>query len=125
MKLPVHEGGPGENPPEESALTPELKERLDKIVAENDLVLIMKGTPDEPRCGFSQRAVEVYKALDRPFVTVDIFAEPDPARFVQAVSEWADWPTLPQCWVKGELVGGSDIVLEMYERGELQKLFDE
>ena len=124
MKLPVHEGTGPQEGDQESALTPELKKRLDAIVSENDLVLFMKGTPDEPRCGFSQRSAEVYKALDRPFKVVDIFQEENPAQFVQALAEWADWPTLPQCWVKGELIGGSDIALEMFERGELQKILD-
>ncbi len=122
MKLPVHEGSDQQEGGQESALTPELKERLDAIVQENDLVLFMKGTPDEPRCGFSQRAAEVYKSIDQPFKVVDVFAEKDPAQFVQALGEWADWPTLPQCWVKGELIGGSDIALEMFERGDLQKM---
>lgn len=123
MKLPVHEGTDAQGG-EQSALTPELKKQLDGIVQENDLVLFMKGTPEEPRCGFSQRAAEVYEATGKPFKVVDVFAEPDPARFVQALAEWADWPTLPQCWVKGELIGGSDIALEMFERGELQKLLE-
>jgi monothiol glutaredoxin len=124
MKLPVHEGAGSQEGDQTPALSPDLKKRLDSIVQENDLVIFMKGTPDEPRCGFSQRAAEVYKAIDRPFVTVDIFQEADPARFVQALAEWADWPTLPQCWVKGELIGGSDIALEMFERGDLQKMLD-
>lgn len=125
MKLPVHEGSDQKEGGQESALTPELKSRLDAIVKENDLVLFMKGTPDEPRCGFSQRAAEVFQCVDRPFKAVDVFAEKDPAQFVQALAEWADWPTLPQCWVKGELIGGSDIALEMLERGELTKILDQ
>lgn len=122
MTLPIASGHTGSP---ESQLTPELKKELDALVQNNDLVLIMKGTPEEPQCGFSARAVEVYKAIGQPFAHVNVFDREDPMAFIQAVGEWADWPTLPQCWVKGELIGGSDIALEMYQNGEIKQMLDE
>lgn len=122
MSLPIA-AGPQEGAAE-STLTPELRRELDEIVKGNDLVLFMKGEPDAPQCGFSMRAAQVYQALDRPFKAVNVFDRPDPGAFVHALGEWADWPTLPQCWVKGELIGGSDIALQMFESGELQKMLD-
>ena len=111
--------------PTATALTPEQKQVWDDLVAQNDLVLFMKGTPDAPQCGFSNRAAQVLLALDRPFAHVNVFDTPDPFRTVQAVAEWAQFPTLPQIWVKGELIGGSDIALEMFESGELQEMLEE
>lgn len=105
-----------------SALDDETKAELDKLVAENDLVLFMKGTPEEPQCGFSMRAAQVLQQLEHPFQSVNVFAQPEPMRFIQAVAEWAQFPTLPQVWVKGELIGGSDIALEMLENGELRDM---
>lgn len=122
MSLPIASDTQGESP---SALTPELRKELDALVRDNDLVLFMKGEPDAPECGFSMRAAQVYQATERPFKAVNVFARADPMAFIHALAEWADWPTLPQCWVKGELIGGSDIALEMFESGELKKMLDE
>lgn len=105
-----------------SPLTPELKAELDALVKENDLVLFMKGTPEAPQCGFSNRAAQVLQQLDRPFHAVDVFAVADPFAYVRALAEWAEFPTLPQIWVKGELIGGSDIALDLFESGELQEM---
>lgn len=123
MSLPIAEGPAGQ--PQEAVLTDEVKAKLDDLVKNNDLVLIMKGTPDQPQCGFSQRAAEVYTALGQKFTTVNVFEHPDPMVFVRQLAEWSDWPTLPQCWVKGELIGGSDIALEMLQSGELKEMLDE
>ena len=97
-------------------------EELQKVVEENRLVLFMKGTPEQPQCGFSARAAMVYQQLEQPFVTVNILSDP---RAIPAVCEWSDWPTMPQCFVDGELIGGSDIAHDMYESGELQQMIEE
>ena len=103
-----------------SASTPSpLHEAITAAIAENPVILFMKGNPDAPACGFSARAVSVLNQLDTPFAAVDVL--PDPA-IRQELSTISGWPTVPQLFVNGELVGGSDIVLEMYESGELQQL---
>lgn len=92
------------------------------LVEGNDLVLFMKGTPEEPRCGFSARAAAVLQQLNVPFQSVNILDQPDPWTYIQEHCRWAQFPTHPQVYVKGELIGGSDIALEMYESGELQEM---
>ena len=99
--------------------TNELRDAIATAIAENDVILFMKGNPEAPACGFSARTVAVLNEVDTPFAAVDIL--PDP-RIRQELSAVSGWPTIPQLFVKGELVGGSDIVLEMYESGELQQL---
>jgi monothiol glutaredoxin len=108
--------------PTENALTPEQKAEWDEIVNGNDLVLFMKGTPDAPQCGFSARAAQVLQAFGKPFAHVNMFGIPDPMRGIHAIAEYAKFPTLPQIWVKGELIGGSDIAAEMLENGELAEM---
>lgn len=95
---------------------------LDELVGKNRLVLFMKGTPEMPQCGFSNRAAQVLKALQEPFVSVNILMD---QRAIPSVCEWSDFPTMPQVFVHGELIGGSDIALEMYESGELQEMLAE
>ena len=97
-------------------------EELQAIVDEHALVLFMKGTPEQPQCGFSNRAAMVLQQLEQPFVTVNIL--PD-HRAIPSVCAWSDFPTMPQIFVHGELIGGSDIALEMYESGELQQMLVE
>jgi len=87
-----------------------------KTIRENQVLLFMKGTPEQPACGFSARTVSTLQALDVPFAAVDIL--PDP-RIRQELSALSNWPTIPQLFVAGELIGGCDIVMEMYESGEL------
>jgi monothiol glutaredoxin len=94
----------------------QLRDAISEAISENDVILFMKGTPEAPACGFSARTVGVMQALDVPFASVDIL--PDP-RIRQELSALSQWPTIPQLFVKGELVGGCDIVMEMYESGEL------
>ena len=89
---------------------------IEQAIGEHELILFMKGTPDQPRCGFSARTVAVLESLGAPFAAVDIL--PDP-RIRQELSAVSGWPTIPQLFHKGELVGGCDIVTEMYETGEL------
>lgn len=88
-------------------------------LADNPVILYMKGTPQFPQCGFSSRAVQCLKACAVPFASVNILEHPD---IRERLPEIANWPTFPQLWVKGELVGGCDIVTEMFETGELQAL---
>lgn len=107
------------------ALTPEQKKEWDDLIAQNDVVLFMKGTPQQPQCGFSARAAAVLQQLGRPIAHVDVFDTPDPRTTIHAVGQWAQFPTLPQVWIKGELIGGSDIALEMLENGELQQMLEE
>jgi monothiol glutaredoxin len=98
--------------------TPEqqISAAIQEAIAENDVLLFMKGTPEAPRCGFSARTVAALQAVGAPFAAVDIL--PDP-RIRQELSALSNWPTIPQLFVRGELVGGCDIVTEMYESGEL------
>ena len=95
------------------------KARLDEIVSKNDIVLFMKGTALFPQCGFSSRAVAILDHLGVAFETVDVLQDPE---IRQGIKEYSDWPTIPQLYVKGEFVGGSDIMMEMFEAGELQQL---
>jgi monothiol glutaredoxin len=93
--------------------------RIDEIVKSRDVVLFMKGTELFPQCGFSARAVAILNHLNVPFETVDVLQDPEVR---QGIKTYSDWPTIPQLYVKGEFVGGSDIMMEMYEAGELQQL---
>jgi len=95
------------------------KERIEQIVRGDDIVLFMKGTELFPQCGFSSRAVAILEHLQVPFKTVDVLQDPE---IRQGVKEYSDWPTIPQLYVKGEFVGGSDIMMEMFESGELKQL---
>ena len=93
-----------------------MRDAISEAIASNDVILFMKGTPDAPACGFSARAAGALQALEVPFSAVDIL--PDP-RIRQELSALSNWPTIPQLFVNGELLGGSDIIMEMYESGEL------
>jgi monothiol glutaredoxin len=94
---------------------------IQKIVDEHSLVLFMKGTPTNAQCGFSNRAAQVLEAFGEPFASVDILSDP---RAIPSVCEWSDFPTMPQIFVHGELIGGSDIVMDMYQDGSLKEMFD-
>jgi len=93
-----------------------------KTVEENPVVLFMKGTPDAPRCGFSSVVVQILDHMEAPFVGVDVLQDEDLRNGIKAYS---DWPTIPQLYVKGEFVGGCDIVREMFQSGELKPLMVE
>jgi monothiol glutaredoxin len=95
-----------------------IRDAVQQAISENSVILFMKGTPDQPMCGFSARTVAIMQSLGKPFAAVDVL--PDP-RIRQELSELSNWPTIPQLFVDGELVGGADIVAEMYETGELQE----
>ena len=93
--------------------------RIGEIVKSNDVVLFMKGTPLFPQCGFSRRAVTILEHLNVPFESVDVLQDPE---IRAGIKDYSEWPTIPQLYVKGEFVGGSDIMMEMFKSGELQQL---
>jgi len=95
-----------------------LREQIQTAIEENPVLLFMKGTPDQPMCGFSARTVAILQSVGQPFAAVNVL--PDP-RIRQELSALSNWPTIPQLFIGGELVGGCDIVTEMYESGELQQ----
>ncbi|HUB98322.1 MAG TPA: glutaredoxin domain-containing protein [Solirubrobacterales bacterium] len=99
---------------------PELKSKVEELISANPVLLFMKGTPDMPRCGFSMRVVQTLDALDAEYGAIDVLPALQPLR--EVTTEIADWQTFPQLYVNGELVGGADIVEEMYESGELAEL---
>jgi monothiol glutaredoxin len=94
----------------------QIRDAIAEAIAENDIILFMKGSPDAPACGFSARSVGILQALETPFTAVDVL--PDP-RIRQELSAISKWPTIPQLFHNGELIGGCDIITEMYESGEL------
>ena len=100
----------------------DVRQRLDEIVGANDVTLFMKGTALFPQCGFSSRAIAILDHLGVPYETVDVLRDPE---IRQGIKDYSDWPTVPQLYVKGEFVGGSDIMMEMFEAGELQQLMDD
>lgn len=95
---------------------------IDKMVTDNALVLFMKGTPQQPMCGFSARAAATLSSYGRRFYAVNVLADPE---IRQGIKEYGNWPTIPQLYVGGELVGGSDILMQMHESGELGQMIDE
>ena len=97
----------------------DVQARLQQLVTSNDVVLFMKGSPLFPQCGFSSRAIAILNHLGAEFESVDVLQDQGVRQGIKAFS---DWPTIPQLYVKGEFVGGSDIMMEMYESGELAEL---
>lgn len=100
-------------------MTNPVHDRIDALVKSNDVVLFMKGTPYFPQCGFSSTAVAILERLNVAFESVDVLADME---IRGGIKEYSDWPTIPQLYVKGEFVGGSDIMMEMFQAGELQAL---
>jgi monothiol glutaredoxin len=96
---------------------PELKSKIEELIGANPILLFMKGTPDAPRCGFSMRVVQVLDSMDVEYGAIDVLSALQPLREVTA--EISDWQTFPQLYVKGQLLGGADIVEEMFDSGEL------
>ena len=99
----------------------DIRSRIDDILKNNTIVLFMKGTPAFPQCGFSHRASQVLQTTGRPFHHVDVIGEPE---YRQAIKDYSDWPTIPQIYVGGELIGGSDILMQMYENGQLDEVVE-
>ncbi len=96
--------------------------RIAQTITNNDVVLFMKGTPLFPQCGFSSKAIAILDHLGVEYASVDVLQD---AGVRQGIKQFSDWPTIPQLYVKGEFVGGSDIMMEMYEAGELEELMEE
>jgi monothiol glutaredoxin len=103
-------------------MTDDARSRIDSTVKGNDVVLFMKGTPLFPQCGFSSRAVAILEHLGVEYASVDVLQD---QAVRQGIKEYSDWPTIPQLYVKGEFLGGSDIMMEMYESGELAQLLQD
>jgi monothiol glutaredoxin len=103
-------------------VTDEVQDRLQELVDKNDVLLFMKGSPLFPQCGFSSRAVAILNHLEVGFESVDVLQDQG---IRQGIKAFSDWPTIPQLYVKGEFVGGSDIMMEMYESGELAQLLSD
>ena len=99
-----------------------VQERIQKLISENPVVLFMKGTPEFPQCGFSGQVVQILDYLGAPIVGVNVLED---AEIRQGIKEFANWPTIPQLYVKGEFVGGCDIAREMFQSGELAALLTE
>jgi monothiol glutaredoxin len=100
----------------------DVQSRIEEVVRNNDIVLFMKGTPLFPQCGFSSRAVAILDHLGVKYETVDVLQDPE---IRAGIKDYSDWPTVPQLYVKGEFLGGSDIMMEMFQAGELQALVEE
>ncbi|MCB9666464.1 MAG: Grx4 family monothiol glutaredoxin [Alphaproteobacteria bacterium] len=100
-------------------MSDDVRQRIDELVKTNRVVLFMKGTADFPQCGFSMRAVQIVKALGVPFTTVNVLEDWD---IREGIKAYSDWPTIPQLYIDGDFVGGSDIAMQMYESGDLHKL---
>jgi monothiol glutaredoxin len=100
-------------------MTENVQDKLKEVIDGNEVVLFMKGSPDFPQCGFSGRTAQMLKACDVRFASVDVLAD-DAVR--QGIKAYSNWPTVPQLYVRGEFIGGCDIMTELYESGELKKL---
>lgn len=99
-----------------------IQDQIKKQITENNIVLYMKGTPDFPQCGFSSNAVKVLTACGAQFFSVNVLEHPE---IREGIKIYSNWPTIPQLYIKGTFVGGSDIMSEMYESGELKEMIDE
>ena len=99
----------------------EIQERIRKVIEENSVMLFMKGSPDFPQCGFSGRVVQILDACGVEFGSADVLMDPE---LRDGIKAYSNWPTIPQLYIQGELIGGSDIVMEMHENGELKKKID-
>jgi len=102
-------------------MTPELKERIDNLVKQHKILVFMKGNKLMPQCGFSNNVVQILNTLGVPFDTIDILED---SELRQGIKEYSNWPTIPQVYIDGEFVGGSDVMIELYQKGELQQLVE-
>jgi monothiol glutaredoxin len=102
-------------------MTPEAQQRIDQLVRNNKIMVFMKGTKLMPQCGFSNNVVQILNMLAVPFETFDVLSD-DAVR--QGIKEYSSWPTIPQVYINGEFVGGSDIMIELYQKGELQQMVE-
>jgi monothiol glutaredoxin len=102
-------------------MTPEVKARIDQLVKENKVLVFMKGNKLMPLCGFSNNVVQILNILGVPYETVDVLEDPE---IRQGIKEYSNWPTIPQVYINGEFLGGSDIMIELYQSGELQEMVE-
>ncbi|MBF2018373.1 MAG: Grx4 family monothiol glutaredoxin [Rivularia sp. T60_A2020_040] len=102
-------------------MTPEVKERIDNLVQQNKIMVFMKGSKLMPMCGFSNNVVQIINTLAVPYETFDILED---AEIRQGIKEYSNWPTIPQVYINGEFVGGSDILIELYQKGDLQQMVE-
>ena len=102
-------------------MTPEVKQRIDNLVNNNKRVIFMKGSKLMPQCGFSNNVVQILNSLGAPYETIDVLDDPE---IRQGIKEYSKWPTIPQIYINGEFVGGSDIAIELYQSGELQQMVE-
>ena len=102
-------------------MNPELQARIDSLVKQSKIVLFMKGNKLMPQCGFSNNVVQILNVLGVPFETVDVLED---SEIRQGIKEYSNWPTIPQVYINGEFVGGSDILIELYQSGELQQMVE-
>ena len=100
----------------------EIKEVIKKAISDNSVCLFMKGTPNEPQCGFSMTVSNILKHMNVTFKGINVLEDED---LRQGIKDFSDWPTIPQLYVKGEFVGGCDIIKEMFEKGDLKKFFED
>lgn len=102
-------------------MTPETKAKIDNLVQQNKIMVFMKGNKLMPQCGFSNNVVQILNTLAVPFETVDVLSDPE---IRQGIKEYSNWPTIPQVYIDGKFVGGSDILIELYQKGELQQVVE-
>ncbi|MDJ0736850.1 MAG: Grx4 family monothiol glutaredoxin [Nostocaceae cyanobacterium] len=102
-------------------MTPELQAKIDNLIQQNKILIFMKGNKLMPQCGFSNNVVQIMNALGVPYETVDVLEDYE---IRQGIKEYSNWPTIPQVYINGEFIGGSDIMIEMYNKGELQQMVE-
>ena len=102
-------------------MTPEIKERIDNLIKENKILVFMKGNKLMPQCGFSNNVVQILNTLGASYETVDVLDDGD---IRQGIKEYSNWPTIPQVYINGEFVGGSDVMVELYNNGELEQMVE-
>jgi monothiol glutaredoxin len=102
-------------------MTPETQQRIDNLVKQNKIMVFMKGNKLMPQCGFSNNVVQILNVLGVPFETCDVLED---AEIRQGIKEYSNWPTIPQVYIDGQFVGGSDIMIELYQKGELQQMVE-
>jgi monothiol glutaredoxin len=102
-------------------MTQAVQQRIDSLVQQNKIMVFMKGTKLMPQCGFSNNVVQILNVLGVPFETCDVLSDPE---IRQSIKEYSSWPTIPQVYINGKFVGGSDILVELYQKGELQEMVE-
>lgn len=102
-------------------MSPEVKEKIDSLIGSNKILVFMKGTKLMPQCGFSNNVAQILNSLGAPYETIDVLADYD---IRQGIKEYSNWPTIPQVYISGEFIGGSDIMIELYQSGKLQEMVE-